>query len=208
MLYSWRMEHSRHGGHRGGGGHRRRDPRVARTRSVVLEAARKLLVEEGAETVTALRISEATGIARTTIYRHWPDREDLLRDTVALEEPEPPVALTGDTRTDLIVILTHMSDRIGRRRGARFMAVSIERSGLRGDVGSPHRDMVRRRLEPLQNVLENAVAAGNLDESLDVEAAVAQLAGPPFFRAVFMRQQFDPVFLADVVDAFLAAHQR
>ena len=200
------MEHKRHGGHRGGGGHRRRDPRVARTRAVVLEAARKLLVEEGSDAVTALRVSEATGIARTTIYRHWPEREDLLRDTVALEEPEPPADLTGDTRTDLIAVLTHMAERLGRRRGARFMAVSLDRSGLRGEAGGQHREMVRRRMEPLQNVIERAVAVGDLNQSLDAEAAVAQLAGPPFFRAVFMRQQFDSAFLADVVDAFLATH--
>lgn len=208
MLYSLPMEHSRHGGHRGGSGHRRRDPRVARTRAAVLEAARALLEEEGAEAVTAVRISEVTGIARTTIYRHWPDREDLLRDTVTLEESESPVALTGDTRADLLAILTHMGERIGRRRGARFMAVSIDRSGLRGEAGGPHREMVRRRIEPLQRVIEHGVSVGDLDESLDVAAAVAQLAGPPFFRAVFMRQRFDAAFLADVVDTFLASHSK
>lgn len=199
------MGHGRHSDHRGGG-HRRRDPRVARTRAIVLEAARKLLIEEGSDAVTALRVSEATGIARTTIYRHWPERADLLRDTVALEEPEPHVMLTGDTRSDLIAVLTHMGDRLGRRRGARFMAVSLDRSGLRGEAGGPHREMVRRRMEPLQDVIENAIAAGDLRESLDVDTAVAQLAGPPFFRAVFMRQRIDAAFLADTVDAFLATH--
>ena len=200
------MGHNRHGGHRGGGGRRRRDPRVARTRAVVLEAARKLLVEEGVDAVTALRISDVTGIARTTIYRHWPDRGDLVRDTVALEEPEPVVAITGDTRTDLIAILTSMGDRIGRRRGARMMAVSIDRSGLRGEAGGPHRELVRKRIAPLQDAIEKAVVAGDLEKSLDVDAAAAQLAGPPFFRAVFLRQPLDPPFIEDVVDTFLATH--
>ncbi|MDX2344279.1 MAG: TetR/AcrR family transcriptional regulator [Acidimicrobiia bacterium] len=200
-------EHRRHGGHRGRGGQRRRDPRVARTREVVLEAARKLLEVEGADAVTALRISEATGIARTTIYRHWPDREDLLRDTVAAEEPEVPIPLTGDMRTDLIGLLAHMGEQIGRRRGARLMAVAVDRSGLRGEAGGPHRDMVRRRLDPLRQVINAGIAAGGLPPDLDVDAAVASLAGPPFFRAVFLHQAASPEFVVDVVDSFLASHR-
>lgn len=197
-------------GHRRHGGHRKRrggpDPRVARTRVTVLEAARKLLVDEGADAVTALRVSEATGIARTTIYRHWPDRQDLLRDTVALEEAEPQVQLTGDTRNDLIALLTVMGEQLGKRRSARLMAVALDRSGLRGEAGGPHREMVKRRMDPLRSVVTAGIASGHLPAGLDVEAAVASLAGPPFFRAVFLRQSISPEFLADVVDGFMAAH--
>ncbi len=197
-----KQEHNR-GGHHG----RRRDPRIARTRAKVLEAARRLLTEEGPDSVTALRISEATGIARTTIYRHWPDREDLLRDTVAIEEPEIHVALTGDTRADLVAMLSHMADRIGKRRSARMMAVVIERSGHRGHTGGPHREMFRRRLEPLRDIIEAGIANGDLDSSIDVDEAVAQLAGPAFFQAVLLRRKIEPVFITTVVDSFLAAYR-
>ncbi len=198
--------HRRHGGHRGRGGSRRVDPRIARTRAVVLEAARKLLVEEGADAVTALRVSEETGIARTTIYRHWPDREDLLRDTVAFEEADPQLELTGETRADLISLLTFVSDQLGKRRGARMMAVALDRSGLRGQAGGPHREMVSRRLDPLRQVVESGIASGDLPEALDVDGAIASLAGPPFFRAVFLRQKPSVEFIEDVVDSFLDAH--
>ena len=158
--------------------------------------------------MTPLRVSEATGIARTTIYRHWPNREDLLADVMAAEEPEPAVHDTGDTRMDLIAILAQMGERIGRRRGARFMAVAIDRSGLSGEAGGPHREMFRRRMEPLRSAIERGVAAGDLDESLDVDAAVAQLAGPPLFRAIMMRQPIDRPFIVSSVDAFLAVNAK
>lgn len=203
------MSSHRHGAHRGRGGHRRRDPRVARTRAVALAAARKLLVEEGPDAVTALRVSEATGIARTTIYRHWPNRNDLLRDTVASEEPESPhIELTGDTRADLIAMLGHMVERMGRRRGARMMAVAVERSGHRGEVGGPHREIVRRRMEPLRQIIEAGVESGQLQSGLDVDAAVAQLAGPLFFQAVFMRRKVTAGFIAATVDSFLSVQSK
>ena len=173
---------------------------------MVLEAARTLLVEEGPDAVTALRVSEATGIARTTIYRHWPDREDLLHEVLAIEEPEPHVPLTGDTRGDLVTMLTHMADRLGKRRGARMIAVAVERGGYRGKSGGPHRELVRRRMDPLRAIIENGVAKGDLPVSLDVDDAIAQLAGPAFFQAVFMRRKPTPSFIAGVVDGFLATH--
>ena len=200
--------HRRHGGHQGRSGARRRDPRVERTRAIVLEAARRLLVEEGADAVTALRVSEATGIARTTIYRHWPDREDLLRDTVALEETSLSIELTGDTRADLIALLTFMAEQMGRRRGARMMAVALDRGGLRGEAGGHHRAMVSRRLDPLRNAIEAGIASGALDPSLDVDGAVATLAGPPFFRAAFLRQTPSVEFITGIVDSFLASSAR
>ena len=172
----------------------------------MLEAARKLLVEEGPDSVTALRISEATGIARTTIYRHWPDRQDLLRDSLNVDEPEPHPASSGDTRADLIAMLSHMVARIEKRRGARMMAVSIERSGQRGEAGGPHREMVRRRMEPLQRIVEEGIDSGDLRADLDVDGAVALLAGPAFFQAVFMRRKVTDEFIAASVDSFMTSH--
>ena len=200
------MSHRRRGHPHGGRGHGRHDPRVARTRAIVLEAARKLLVEEGPDAVTALRVSEATGVARTTIYRHWPEREDLLRDTVALDEPDIHVELSGDTRADLIATLTQMAEQVARRRSARLMAVALERAGYRGEAGGPHRDMVRRRLEPLRKIVEAGIQRGDLAADLDVDDAVAQLAGPAFFQGVFLRRKITPEFIAEVVDSFVAGH--
>jgi hypothetical protein len=59
-------------------------------------------------------------------------------------------------------------------------------------------------MEPLRAIVEAGVAKGDLPKTLDVEDAVAQLAGPAFFQAVFMRRKPAPEFLAGVVDGFLA----
>lgn len=176
---------------------------MLRTRQAVLAAARRLLVEEGQDAVTALRISEATGIARTTIYRHWPDREDLLRETLATENRDPHITPTGDTRTDLIALLAHMAERVSRRPGAQMMAVVAERSGRRGRAGGTHRDLMRQRMEPLRGVVSSAVTRGDLDPSLDLDYAVARLAGPVFFSGVLLRRQMSAEFVARLVDDFM-----
>ena len=56
----------------------RMDPRVARTRAVVLDAAIDLLAERGYSGFSVEGVVDRTGVAKTTLYRHWPTRDDLL----------------------------------------------------------------------------------------------------------------------------------
>jgi len=49
------------------------------TAQKIATAARKLLDKEGAEAVTMRRVAEAVGITAMAIYRHYPDREALLK---------------------------------------------------------------------------------------------------------------------------------
>ena len=56
------------------------DPRVARSRAAVLAATVDLLGELGHAGTTVEAIAERSGVAKTTIYRHWPSRAPLLID--------------------------------------------------------------------------------------------------------------------------------
>ncbi len=54
------------------------DARVARTRAAVLRTATDLLVEGGPSAVTIDAIVARSGVAKSTIYRHWESRDDVL----------------------------------------------------------------------------------------------------------------------------------
>ncbi|MBK9177961.1 MAG: TetR/AcrR family transcriptional regulator [Acidimicrobiales bacterium] len=61
-----------------------------------------MLLEEGWERVTVSRVAERSGYARTTLYRHWPQRLDLLRDLIGEEVRLLHTTPAGDLREDLI----------------------------------------------------------------------------------------------------------
>lgn len=61
-----------------GTGECRVDPRVVRTRQAVVSAAADLLASEGIGRLTIDAIAQKSGVARSTIYRNWPDRADLI----------------------------------------------------------------------------------------------------------------------------------
>jgi AcrR family transcriptional regulator len=54
------------------------DPRVKRTRSLILQSFRELLAEKGFETISVQDITDRAKINRATFYKHFVDKYDLL----------------------------------------------------------------------------------------------------------------------------------
>src|SRR5215472_5222689 len=63
------------------------DARVRHSKDVVMATTYKLLSEEGLAGVTVDAVARRSGVAKTTIYRHWPSREALLLDACARKGP-------------------------------------------------------------------------------------------------------------------------
>jgi len=55
------------------------------TRAAILDAARQVLFDEGWEALSHQRVAEVAGVGRATVYRHWPQRLQLLQDACSAE---------------------------------------------------------------------------------------------------------------------------
>ena len=89
------------------------DPRLARSRNRLLEAAGQLLATGGVEAVTVEAVTRMSKVARATLYRHFGSTTDLLAAT--FERLLPPVDTdidTGPLRERLISLLTTQADLI------------------------------------------------------------------------------------------------
>ena len=82
------------------------DPRVLRSKAAVLRATAELLVEQGSAGVTIEGIAERSGVAKTTIYRHWRSRSQLVfAGFESLFKPITPAPHEGPIRQQLETIL-------------------------------------------------------------------------------------------------------
>ena len=55
-------------------------PRCPVTHQAILEAARELMAASGFAGLTIEGIAEHAGVGKTTIYRRWPDKANLVMD--------------------------------------------------------------------------------------------------------------------------------
>src|SRR5271163_4404807 len=84
------------------------------TQKLFLDTAADLLQERGYLGFTMESVIERSGISRSTIYRYWANRIELIIDVVK-DYPDPvPAPNTGALRTDLIEFLTLGSHKLGQ----------------------------------------------------------------------------------------------
>src|SRR3954464_11362465 len=82
--------------------------RSARVVAEVLSATLEVFAEQGYAGFSVEAVALRAGVNKTTIYRRWPAKSDLLGAALfALrdEDPEPPD--TGALREDLVQVLRH-----------------------------------------------------------------------------------------------------
>jgi AcrR family transcriptional regulator len=181
------------------------DPRVVRTRRDVLAAARTVLLEEGWERVTLARVAERSGYARTTLYRHWPQRLDLLRDLIGEEVRLLHTTPTGDLRADLIAELEAFRVAVTTSGLGRVMIAIGQQARDDAQLADLNSSIRVDGARVLNNILAAGSARRELRPGLEPDAAVAQLVGPVLFRYLFQNDaELDAGFVASVVDLFLA----
>jgi len=181
------------------------DPRAARSREAILAAALDLLAREGPGAITHQRVAQQAGVGRATVYRHWADPEDLLRDVLYTAKlpffATPALPLRSWLHTEL----RQLADELALPAVASLAIALMEQTRSGGAGASPHRH-ITTITERLAAEFALAVDAGELDTAPDAALAAAQLIGPLVYRTTLQAAPVPDSLLTAVIDG--AAHWR
>jgi AcrR family transcriptional regulator len=165
--------------------------------TAVLEA----VFEQGLPGVTMEGIARRAGVAKTTIYRRWPNREAMIIEALGTIYTQFEAPDTGDVRADLKELV---------REAARSGLLS-----LRGTEGvarliisaAADRRYWRIAMEPwgrlVRQVLERGRERGQVRREVDTGLAADLVTGAVVFRALDQAGPLGRAFLEGVVDAVL-----
>ena len=181
------------------------NPRTTRIRNIVLQAVIELLVAEGAGAVTALRVSEHAGVARSTIYQHWPDQSNLLLDAIdRIMIPDVPTSITNNLEEDLTTALANLRRRMTKQPFRALFATLLDHANRDKAFVAPQRRFVNGVLQPIREILTAAIQRGDLPSVDDVDETAAQLAGPLFTQHIMLRTTISDQLIANTTEHFLA----
>ena len=172
------------------------DPRSARSRERVLAAAWALLREGGAQACTIEAVAAASGVAKTTIYRQFDDREDVIFAVLDMLKPTPQIPDTGDVADDVEWTLHDLAAGLFRTETSQVMASMIDLAERSERAEEMATQFGAKRRELLAARLRRAVDRGELRGDVDVELLVAQLVGPLFYRRYISRQATSRAFVS------------
>ncbi|EHI11573.1 TetR/AcrR family transcriptional regulator [Mycolicibacterium thermoresistibile] len=196
------------------------DPRPARSRARLLEAATTLLRTGGPSAVTIDAVTKSANVARATLYRHFAGANDLLAAAfTSLLEPAPMPPAEGSLRDRLLAVVLGWAETIAE---APTMLTAMTWMASGPDVG-PYPDAretdsdavgtLRSRIVqlysvPFDAILDSPQAAEELDE-VDRIQTIALLIGPLILGKLSTVADFDYRRCAEAaVDGFLATHAK
>src|SRR5260221_12467942 len=78
--------------------------RSAQSHQAILEATLALFAEVGFQGLSIEAIAERAGVGKTTIYRRWSSKEDVIKDPPDLFPAGKPVPDTATIANDLLYI--------------------------------------------------------------------------------------------------------
>lgn len=176
------------------------NPQVQRTHRVMLDAARELLGENGPDAVTHLRVSETSGVARATVYRHWPDRADILLDLLSrsadLHLTPPPSDLPI---TERVTALLRTFAATLNGDGGRILTAMIGLAEWDDDVFSALERMTGRGPRALRDLLDTGVEEDSLRSDTDVDLLSDRLIGPIYLRRLLYHDDISDEYVDHLV---------
>ena len=184
------------------------DPRVERSRSAVVDAAAQLLRVDGPDAITHARVAAAAGVSRTTVYRYYPERGDLLRATIEVigTTLPDPTALVGDLRADLLELIEKLASDLRNESHCMVMLTMMARARHDEVVARVRDDLMGDIERACHDLLSAAVARGDLRPDLDIGRARAGLAGSLIYTRLLVDRDIDDAFVEAVIDDFIATN--
>jgi len=179
------------------------DPRVERSRRVILEAALAELGESGYGALTIESVAARAGVGKSTIYRHWPGKLALVEDAFRTLKAQALIPDSGPIRERITAFLEQIAHLVEESTYSACMPALIEAAERDPQVRAFHCNFSAERRAVLVDVLRDATASGELPPATDPELLADALIGPIVMRRLMLFETFDPKLVPALVDQVL-----
>jgi AcrR family transcriptional regulator len=172
--------------------------------STVLDAALTQLAELGFERLSIPKVAEIAGVNKTSIYRRWPSKTDLVRDALSIAMGHTNDAPnTGALRTDLIALASTVAAFTQSREGTALIRIMLAEGSnpeVRAIVDAAYREAGKHGP---WIVIQRAVERGELSSHLDPSLMLFTIAGAIMHRVFVENRDAPDEFLKQIVDLVL-----
>jgi AcrR family transcriptional regulator len=169
----------------------------------VCEAALEELANVGYAALSIEEVAKRAGVHKTTVYRRWPTKRELMRETlIAYAGEQFPTPDTGSFRQDLIITLRGMAYFSSTLHGRSIIRM------LMSETGDPEVlelcENLRKSKEPGDRaMIDRAVARGEVRPEVDRDMLFATLFGSLHAHTSLLGRNVDDLFIHRLVDLVL-----
>ncbi len=179
-------------------------PRSEQAEQAIIEATLDVFAEQGFEGVCVEQVAARAGVGKATIYRRWPNKEELLLAAFgSLKTPfSEPAGVS--VRDDLLAMVQVMcADKADPRKSRRYALLLGEGEKYPRLMARYKETVVEPRRDAMRAVIRRGIETGELRPDTDVEIAMLTLTGAIMAQDQSACGTLDGEFATRLVDGLL-----
>ncbi len=179
-------------------------PRSEEAREAALAATVDVILSSGVEGVTFEEVASRSGVAKTTLYRHFGTKQSMVAAAAGSCCVEIATPDSGDLAEDLRTIFDRFKQVEEERRLPDVMPALLSASLSDPELHELVTGMLEDRRRPIRTALQLAQLRGEISRDLDLDVALALLIGPFVQRRTIDRAEVTPEFRDAVLASVVA----
>jgi AcrR family transcriptional regulator len=180
--------------------------RTARVRAAVFEATLLELERQGYGAASIEGIAARAGVHKTTIYRRWETKDNLLAAAVSdLVDFKPLLPNTGSIATDLREFARWIVDVLTSDIGAAAVSVLLSDAGRLPQIAKIRQELFVERHNLATPIVERAIKRRELPVGTDARELIGLVAAPIYYRLLVTGEPINHAVADRAAAAALAA---
>jgi len=177
------------------------DPRVIRTREVVVAATADLLGEQGFDRLTIESIAERSGVARSTIYRNWPTRAELFVEAFEQLCSFPEIPDLGSLTDELRLLGQELARGLTSDAWGQALPSLVGSATHDAELADAQTTFSQRRRAVVAVAFERAMDRGEIAANVQPGDLAEQFAAGFFYRRLLRHGPLDDAFIERQIGA-------
>ncbi|MEL6230517.1 MAG: TetR/AcrR family transcriptional regulator [Cyanobacteria bacterium J06627_3] len=161
-------------------------PRSTASHQAMLRATLELLSEVGFETMSIEAIASRAGVGKTTIYRRYSSKDELVADAIESIREEVLIPNTGDLWGDIDTLIENAAQitftPLGRQAVAMIISSASSNSGFAQIYWEKY---LQPRRQAFAMVLERAKERNEVSKDLDTGLVFDTMSGIMLYALIF-----------------------
>ena len=179
-------------------------PRDLARDQAIRNAAVTLMHEVGFDRTTMDEIAVRAKVSKTTVYRRWKNKQELISDVVAEHSSYSiPSIDTGSLRGDLIELISAHIDQLNGPEGALMMGLmtSAQRDP---EIAKLVMECAPSDQDPqVDQLIERALKRGDISKNANFELIAESVSAIIMHRLLITRQTVNRKYIEALVDGLL-----
>ncbi|MEV8371927.1 TetR/AcrR family transcriptional regulator [Kribbella sp. NPDC056861] len=181
-------------------------PRDTAIEGKVLAAAAEELRQGGYDGLSIDRVAERAGVAKTTLYRRWASKAELVVALIGNLRQDVPFEPSGDPRRDLTELVTAIAATL-TATPTTLIADLAAAAAREPRVGESVRALWAERHRAVTAVVAHAQEAGLVLSHVSPAVLVDQLVGPLYYRLLVTGEPLSPDYARTLVRSVLGPEE-